>query len=113
MNTPELPAKASRHQLRISMLRMRLEIRRQELRYEGLLLLQPVIKARNFTHNFREELHDSSSTLWMTGGALLLATLGVRNQNWRRWIRIAAIIVPLLKRNSQASSARAPTDTQP
>ncbi|MGV8844049.1 MAG: hypothetical protein ACOH2I_12665 [Pseudomonas sp.] len=111
MNIPELPAKASRHELRISMLRMRLEMRRQELRYEGLLLLQPVLKVRNFTHNLRGELHGSG--LWLTGGALLLATMGVRNQNWRRWIRIAAIIVPLLTRNSQAGSARTPADPQP
>ena len=112
MNIPELPANASRHELRKAVLRMRLEMRRQELRYEGLLLLQPVLKARNFTHNLSDELHGSSTPLWLTGGALLLATLGVRNQNWRRWIRIAAIVVPLLQRNSQASSAHTPTDSQ-
>ncbi|MES2821530.1 MAG: hypothetical protein V4812_21350 [Pseudomonadota bacterium] len=108
MKPPELPANASRQDLRKAMLRLRLEMHRQELRHEGLQLLQPVIKARRFTQNLRQELHNSSAPLWLTGGALLLATLGARNQNWRRWIRIAAIVVPLLKRNTRSASASEP-----
>ncbi|MET1081040.1 MAG: hypothetical protein ABWY06_23780 [Pseudomonas sp.] len=102
MNIPELPAKASRQELRKAMLRLRLEMHRQELRHEGLLLLQPVLKARDFTHNLREGLQGRKSPLWITGGALLLATLGVRHSNWRRWIRIAAIVVPLMTGNGKA-----------
>lgn len=101
---PELPANASPHELRKAMLRMRLEIHRQELRYESLLLMQPILKARHFTQQLRDELPGGSAPLWITGGALLLATLGLRNSNWRRWIRLALIALPLLKRNRKAAA---------
>ena len=66
MNMPEPPAKASRRELRKTLLRMRLEMHRQELRHESLLLM---------------------------------ATVGIRRGHWRRWLRIALIAFPLLRRN--------------
>ncbi|HLD68732.1 MAG TPA: hypothetical protein VJA19_22165 [Pseudomonas sp.] len=101
---PELSANASPHELRKAMLRMRLEMHRQELRYESLLLMQPIHKARHFTQQLRDELPGNSAPLWITGGALLLATLGLHNSNWRRWIRLALIALPLLKRNRKAAA---------
>jgi hypothetical protein len=74
MNLPELPAKASRSELRKAMLRLRLEMHREELR-------------------------NSNAPLWVAAGALLLATFGVRHVNWRRWLRIALIVFPLLRRH--------------
>jgi hypothetical protein len=94
MTTPELPAKASRRELRKTLLRLRLQMHRQELRHETLVMLQPLRKAQHW----REELNKSSAPLWVAGGALLLATAGIRTGNWRRWLRIALIAFPLLRR---------------
>jgi hypothetical protein len=111
MSLPELPAKASRSDLRKAMLRLRLEMHRQELRHETLVMLQPLRQAQYFSSHWREELGNSNAPLWVAGGALLLATLGVRRGNWRRWLRIALIAFPLLRRNPPRdadSQAKAP-----
>jgi hypothetical protein len=99
MNLPELPAKASRRELRKTLLRMRLEMHRQELRHEALVMLQPLRQAQQLGKHWRTELHGSNAPLWVAGGALLLATLGIRKGHWRRWLRIALITFPLLRRN--------------
>ena len=99
MNTHDLPAKASRRELRKTLLRMRLEMHRQELRHETLVMLQPLRQAQHWRTHWREELGNSSAPIWVAGGALLLATLGVRQGQWRRWLRIALMAFPLLRRN--------------
>lgn len=101
MTTPELPAKASRRELRKTLLRLRLQMHRQELRHETLVMLQPLRKAQHW----REELSNSSAPLWVAGGALLLTTVGIRSGNWRRWLRIALIAFPLLRRRPQRRPA--------
>jgi hypothetical protein len=99
MTMHELPAKASRRELRKTLLRMRLEMHRQELRHETLVMLQPLRQAQHWRNNWREELGNSNAPLWVAGGALLLATIGIRSGHWRRWLRIALIAFPLLRRN--------------
>lgn len=59
MNTHELPAKASRRELRKTLLRMRLEMHRQELRHETLVMLQPLRQAQHLRKHWREELGNS------------------------------------------------------
>jgi hypothetical protein len=104
MSQAELPANASRKELRKTLLRMRLEMHRQELRHETLVMLQPLRQAQHFRDHWREELSDSNAPLWVAGGALLLATLGIRRGHWRRWVRIALIAFPLLRRHPQRST---------
>ncbi|MFC6671496.1 hypothetical protein [Marinobacterium aestuariivivens] len=99
MNLPELPTKASRSELRKAMLRLRLEMHRQELRHETLVLLQPMRQAQYLGSHWRDELRNSNAPLWVAAGALLLATCGVRHGNWRRWLRIALIAFPMLRRH--------------
>lgn len=110
MTMPELPAKASRRELRKTLLRMRLEMHRQELRHEALVMLQPLRQAQHWRNNWREELGNNNAPLWVAGGALLLATIGIRRGQWRRWLRIALIAFPLLRRNAPRRSDT-PTDT--
>lgn len=99
MNTLEPPAKASRRELRKTLLRMRLEMHRQELRHETLVMLQPLRQAQHWRAHWREEMGTSNAPIWVAGGALLLATLGLRQGQWRRWLRIALVAFPLLRRN--------------
>lgn len=103
MSTPELPAKASRRELRITLLRMRLEMHRQELRHETLVMLQPLHQAKQLGQQWREALRSSTAPLWMAGGAVLLATLGMRSSHWRRGLRLALLLVPLLRRQQPAT----------
>ena len=99
MNLPELPPNASRREMRIALVRMRLELSRQELRHETLVMLQPLRQAKDFSKHMREQLGKGSTLLWVAGGAVLLTTLAVKKTDWRRWLRLALIAFPLLRRN--------------
>jgi hypothetical protein len=99
MTMPELPANASRREMRKTLLRMRLEMHRQELRHETLVMLQPLRQAQQLKRYWRDELNGGSAPVWVASGALLLATLGLGKGHWRRWLRIALIAFPLLRRN--------------
>lgn len=111
MNLNELPAKASRRELRIAMLRLRLELHRQELHHETQVMLQPLRQVQHFSSHWRTELGKSNAPLWVAGGALLLASLGMQRGHWRRWLRIALIAFPLLRRNPPRRPASDPTPT--
>ena len=99
MSLPDLPSNASRRELRKAMLRMRLEMRRQEIRHEALLLMQPLRQARDIGMNLRS----SSAPLWFAGGTVALAGLLGGKRGWRRWLRIALVLAPLLRRRNSAT----------
>ncbi|MGP0170761.1 hypothetical protein ACSVIJ_02655 [Pseudomonas sp. NCHU5208] len=102
MNQPHLPSHGSRREMRKAMLRMRLEMRRQEIRHEALLLTQPLRQVRDMSMNLRSS---GSAPLWLTGGALAFATLLRGKSGWRRWLRIALILMPLLRRRGASHPA--------
>lgn len=106
---PQLPAKASRRELRKAMLRMRLEMHRQELRHETLVMLAPLRKVRDVGSHWREQLGGGNLPLWAAGGAVFLAAVGLKKTSWRRWLKIALIAVPLLRRNPPARKASSET----
>jgi hypothetical protein len=115
MTMPEPSAKAPPRELQKTLLRMRLEMHRQELRHETLVMLQPLRKAQHWRKHWREELSNSSAPLWVAGSAVLLATIGIRSGHWRRWVRIALIVFPLLRRHPPRrpdTSTDASKDTQ-
>lgn len=99
MKLPELPANASQRDMRIALLRMRLELSRQELRHESLVMLQPLRQVQQFGQHWRDQVSKSSAPLWVAGGAVLLATVALKKSDWRRWLRMALIAFPLLRRN--------------
>lgn len=111
MTPPELPANASRRELRKTLLRMRLEMHRQELRHETLVMLQPLRHAQQLQRDWRSALNDGAP-VWVATGALLLTTLGLSKGHWRRWLRIALIAFPLLRRNPPRQ-ANTPTKDVP
>lgn len=100
MTPPNLPSHASRREMRKAMLRMRLEMRRQEIRHEALLLTQPMRQVREFGIGLRS----GTAPFWLTGGALVLTTLLRGKPGWRRWLRIALVLMPLLRRRDTASA---------
>ncbi|UFQ99023.1 hypothetical protein [Pseudomonas wenzhouensis] len=92
--TPILPPGASRRELRKAVLRMRLEMHRQELRHEMLQISQPLKQAREYGQRLRQ----GNAPFLLTGGVLALAGLLGGKRGWRRWLRLALIIAPLLRR---------------
>src|SRR5690606_32057029 len=73
MNLPELPPNASRRDMRKAILRLRMEMHRQEIRHESQQLLQPLRRARGFTSNLSGTLGLDRAPAW---GIAALAALG-------------------------------------
>ena len=72
--TPTLPPGASRRELRKAVLRMRLEMHRQELRHEILQITHPLQQVREYGQRLRK----GNAPFLLTGGVLALAGLGYR-----------------------------------
>lgn len=100
----------STHELRKTMLRLRLEMHRQEIRYETQVILQPLQKAKDFGTYWREELKGSSAPIWITGGLFALSVLGMRGGKWRRWLRMALAAFPDLRKASAKHEGEKPAE---
>lgn len=94
MSLTDRPVMASKSELRKAIVRMRMELHRQELRHETLVLMQPLKNAQSAT----QYLGASNAPLWIAGGAVLMTTFFGKHSNWRRWLRIALVAFPLLRR---------------
>ncbi|VXC67811.1 conserved hypothetical protein [Pseudomonas sp. 8Z] len=99
MTQPTLPRHTSRRELRKAMLRMRLEMRRQEIRHEALLLTQPLRQVKDFSLNLRS----GSAPIWLTTGVLTFVGIIGGKRGWRRWLRLALLLAPLLRRRNSGT----------
>lgn len=93
MTPSRLPENASPQQMRKALVRMRLELHRQELHYESLRLTQPLQQVRAW----QQRLHLRHAPLWGLAGVTLLGFLGGRGSGGlRRWLRMSGPYVPLV-----------------
>ncbi|MNN05998.1 hypothetical protein D3C81_1187770 [compost metagenome] len=92
MTPPRLPEHASPQQLRKELVRMRMQLHRQELHYESLRLTQPLQQVRAW----QQRLNLRHAPLWGLAGVTLLGFLGGRGTgSLPRWLRLAEPYVPL------------------
>lgn len=107
---PPLPARPSRRELRKAVLRLRLEVQRQQLQQEGQLLLQPLRQARDLGQGLRQQLA-GSGPLWAAGGgAAALALLFSGKRRWLRLARLGLVLAPLLLKLRAGRKAAMPPD---
>ncbi|MNZ46613.1 hypothetical protein D3C78_642980 [compost metagenome] len=100
---PQPVTRQSRHELRKTIIRLRLELQRQQLVHESQQVLRPLRQARNLGQSVRQQLR-GNVPLWAgTGGAVLLALLAGRNRKWSRLLRLAIALTPLLLKLRAAS----------
>ncbi|MDH1010436.1 hypothetical protein N5J43_19325 [Pseudomonas nicosulfuronedens] len=85
----------TRAELRKAIVRLRMEMQRQQIRQEGELLLQPLKQARNVGQSVRGSL-GGSLPLWGAGGAAALALLFGRKRRWIRLLRVGIALVPII-----------------
>ncbi|WP_271411764.1 hypothetical protein [Pseudomonas sp. Q1-7] len=93
MSQPELPRHASRRDMRKALIRLRLEMQRQELRHESLLLTQPLRQAQDLTR----QLDIPHAPLWGVAAVAALGFLAARKGSLRRGLRLAGALYPLLQ----------------
>ena len=112
MSLPELPKNASRQELRKTLIRLRMEMHRQEIRHESQQLLQPLQKMRGMTSNWQENLGIKHAPLWGVGIVSLLGFLTGRSAKSKggdgtsRWIGLTTGLLPLIKMVIQAASRK-------
>ncbi|MFZ6049633.1 hypothetical protein ACFW0H_26350 [Pseudomonas sp. CR3202] len=93
MSLPELPRKASRRDMRKALVRLRLEMQRQELRHESLLLTQPLRQAREFSR----QLDIPHAPLWGMAAIAALGFFAARKGSLKRGLRLGSALLPLLQ----------------
>ena len=100
MSLPELPTTRNPRELRKALLRLRMEMHRQEIRQESAQLLEPVKRLRGMGSSFQDGLGIKQSPLWGIGTVIALGFLtgkGVRTGNLSRLLRLGGTLAPLVR----------------
>ena len=109
MSQPEMPQNASRREMRKLLIRLRMEMHRQEIRHESQQLLQPLQKMRGMTSHWKQNLSLKHGPLWGVGIVTLLGFLtgrGAKSKNTSgtsRLIGLTTGLIPLIKMVIQAT----------
>ena len=113
MSLPELPQNSSRTEMRKALIRLRMEMHRQEIRHESSQLLQPLQRVRGMTQNLQDGFGIKHAPLWGVAAVTLLGFLtgkGAKNggglSSLTRLIRLGTTLGPLIKLIMQGSSRK-------
>ncbi|KIU42771.1 MULTISPECIES: hypothetical protein [Pseudomonas] len=104
MSLPELPQTTDRRELRKALVRLRLEMRRQEIRHESGQLLKPLTRLRGVGDSLQGGLQGGlgikHAPLWGIGAVVLLGFLtgkGARNGSLTRLAGVGSSLTPLIR----------------
>lgn len=106
MSEPKSHQGSSRRELRKALIRLRMEMHRQEIRHESAHLLQPLQRFRGMRSNWKGALGLPQSPLWGVGVAAILGMFGGRATKTRRsgktskvasLFKLGVTLLPLLK----------------
>lgn len=112
MSLPDLPHATSRLELRKALIRLRMEMHRQEIRHESSQLLQPLRRVRSMAQDWQGTLGIKHAPLWGIGIITLLGFLSGKGAKGggiggaARLIKLGASLIPLIKLALQGSSPR-------
>ena len=100
MSLPELPKTTNRRELRKALVRLRLEMHRQEIRHESGQLLNPLNRLRAMGDSLQGGLGIKHAPLWGIGAVVVLGFLtgkGAKSGSLSRMVRLGSSLIPLLK----------------
>ncbi|WP_263144351.1 hypothetical protein [Pseudomonas sp. RIT-PI-AD] len=97
MSDVQLPEFSSRRELRKAVVRLRMELHRQQLQHEALLLTQPLRRAKGITHSLQDSLNVSNAPLWGMAGMSLLSFLFGKRRGLASLFKLGTSLLPLLK----------------
>ncbi|MDD1015982.1 hypothetical protein [Pseudomonas rubra] len=109
MSLPELPHTTDRRELRKALVRLRLEMHRQEIRHESGQLLNPLTRLRAVGDSLQGGLGIKHAPLWGIGAVVLLGFLtgkGARSGSVSRLVRLGTSLIPLLKLAMQGAASK-------
>jgi hypothetical protein len=109
MSLPELPHNSSRTEMRKALIRLRMEMHRQEIRHESRELMQPLQRMRGMTQNLHDGFGIKHAPLWGVAAVTLLGFLtgkGAKSggiNSLTRLVRLSTTLGPLIKLVMQGS----------
>lgn len=112
MSLSELPPTNSRRELRKALIRLRMEMHRQEIRHESSNILQPLRRVRGMTQDWQGSLGIKHAPLWGIGIVTLLGFLGGKGAKGNglgsvtRLVKLGASLIPLIKLVLQGSAPK-------
>ena len=113
MSLPELPKTNDRRELRKALVRLRMEMHRQEIRNEAHQALQPLSRLRNMGDSLHSGLQGGlgikHAPLWGIGAVVLLGFItgkGARSGNLTRLTKLAGSLLPLIRLFMQPPQGR-------
>ena len=96
MSQPELPTNASKLELRKALIQMRLELHRQQLRHETLLLAKPLHVAKNLSQQCTSVLDKHRTSVLGAAAVGVLALALVQRKQLGSWVTLGSALAPLL-----------------
>lgn len=108
----QLPTNTSRREMRKALIRLRMEMHRQEIRHESQQLMSPLNKVRNLGQNFHDGLGIKHAPLWGVAAVTLMGFFTGKGAkgggigSLTRMVRLGAGLIPLIKLAMQGSSRK-------
>ncbi|WP_065257075.1 hypothetical protein [Pseudomonas bananamidigenes] len=112
MSLPELPRNSSRQEMRKALIRLRMEMHRQEIRHETGQLMEPLHRMRGMKQNLQDGFGIKHAPLWGVAAVTLLGFLtgkGAKSggiSGVSRLIRLGTSLAPLIRLVMQNSGKR-------
>lgn len=94
MTQPPLPT--SRRELRKALVRLRLEMQRQEIRHEAQVITRPLRRVKGLAQGWQHPLGRGHAPLWGIAGIVTLGFFAARSGSLARWVRLGGTLLPLL-----------------
>jgi hypothetical protein len=117
MSPTELPANASKRELRKALIQMRMELHRQQLRHETLLLTKPLQNAHSLSQQWTAALGKKRTPMLGAAVAGVLALAFMQRKQLGSWLTLGSALAPLLtqllRSASPASSGEPTASTTP
>ena len=110
MSLNEIPPSTTRREMRKALIRLRMEMHRQEIRHESQQLMLPLTKVRNMSHNWQDSLGIKHAPLWGVAAVTLIGFFtgkgakGGSISSLTRLLRLGAGLIPLIKLAMQGAS---------
>ena len=103
MSQTELPKNTSRREMRKALIRLRMEMHRQEIRHESQQLMLPLQKVRNMGQSWQDGFGIKHAPLWGVAAVTLMGFFtgkgakGGSISSVTRLVRLGAGLIPLIK----------------
>ncbi|AOE78489.1 MULTISPECIES: hypothetical protein [Pseudomonas] len=112
MSLTEMPQNTSRREMRKALIRLRMEMHRQEIRHESQQLMLPLNKVRNMGQNWQDSLGIKHAPLWGVAAVTLMGFFTGKGAkgggigSLTRMVRLGAGLIPLIKLAMQGTSRK-------